>query len=188
MGTKVTLQYGVLTGKRVGSKFRQALSKAGYDIVPTPEDADIIIGHSAGCFWLPKAPTQQKLVLINPPYWPGRTVSERAKARTRTHLKYKKHGYNLKQWLWRTTWGAYYGLNVPRTWLIHRVAREYELEEVIKNHTALIIRNTEDDWLTPEVHALKDQNPDLQVVHIPGDHDDLWLNPQPYIDALRKWA
>jgi hypothetical protein len=188
MATKVALQYGVLTGRRVGKKFCKTLAEAGYQLVQNAQDADIIIGHSAGCFWLPQAPTKQKLMLINPPYWPGRSVTERAKARARTHLRYRRYGYNFKQWLWRSAWGAFYGLDIPRTRLINRVAREYELEKIITNHTAVIVRNSDDDWLTPDVEKLTHDHPGVQVVHIPGDHDDLWLNPRPYVEALERLA
>lgn len=189
MATRVALQYGVLTGGRVGRHFCAALRNAGYELVDDARSADIIIGHSAGCFWLPQAPTKQRLVLINPPYWPGKSVKERAKSRANSHLHFRRFGYSFSQWLWRTGWGMYYGIfDMHRNRLMARVAREYELDKIIQNHQALIIRNTHDDWLTPAAKALLDPHKDVKVVEIAGDHDNLWLNPAPYIAAIQEFT
>ena len=51
-----------------------AFEKLGYIAEADAAQADIIIAHSAGCFYLPKVRPQQQVVLIGPPYWPGRSV------------------------------------------------------------------------------------------------------------------
>ncbi|HEY1064394.1 MAG TPA: hypothetical protein VGE30_03840 [Candidatus Saccharimonadales bacterium] len=189
MASKVALQYGVLTGERVGRPFIAALQKAGFEITSRPESADIIIGHSGGCFWLPQAPTKQKLLLINPPFWPGRTVKSRIIRRTLTYFMFWRHGYTLPRWLWRSGWGIYYGITeLPRHHALGKQSSRYRLEAIIERHTALIIRNTADDWLTPNYKQLLNKHQGLSFAELPGDHDNCWINPEPYVRALKSFV
>lgn len=189
MATKVALQYGVLTGQKVIRPLLRALENASFSIVQEPKEADIIIGHSGGCFWLPQAPTSQRLVLINPPYWPGRSVKSRIVSRTARYFTFWKYGYSVRAWLWRSWWGIYYGLTeLPRHRILGRESPNYQLEAMISNHQALIIRNTHDDWLTPQYAELLKEHPGLRFFEVPGDHDNCWINPEPYVTAIQEFA
>jgi hypothetical protein len=183
----VALQYGIASGERQGKRFRRALKQAGYKVIKDAAKADIIVAHSAGCFWLPEAPTHQKLMLIDPPYWPGKTVGERGKQRLKTNLHPRKQNYHIPYWLARNLWGLFYVIrDIKRTRAIVRLAGIYDLATVVQNHRALLIHNDDDDWLTANLEELDQTNPNLIVRHLPGDHDNCWYNPQPYIDLLQS--
>ncbi|MDB5169843.1 MAG: hypothetical protein JWN82_239 [Candidatus Saccharibacteria bacterium] len=188
MATKVAIQYGVVTGPWVGKKFRRALTAAGYRHVEDIAEADIIITHSAGCFWLP--PSDQPLLLINPLYWPGKTIRQRVKDRARSHRHYRQNGYPLGYWLGRTWWGVYYGIvDYRRTRKIMNYAEQFDLPQAIAaiaGRRVVIVRNDKDDWLTPDLDSLRAANPKLSIISVPGDHDNCWYNPEPYIAAIRS--
>ncbi len=186
-GQNVKIQYGIFSGERTGKRFRKALRKAGYRIVKDANQADIIIAHSAGCFWLPTAPTHQKLLLIDPPYWPGKPIRDRAAAFGKTHLQFLSYGYTIRYWITRNLWGLYYAIrDFRRTSAIIKFAQIYDLDETIENHQVLLVRNEQDDFLTPYLQTLQSHHPTLRIVVVPGDHDDCMFNPQPYVDLLQS--
>jgi hypothetical protein len=186
MATKVAIQYGILGGPLRGAKFNRALRAAGYQTVKHSSDADIIIAQSAGCFWLPDPKTNQPLLLINPPYWPDVSVKARVQARSKSNLAFRAFGYPFSHWLWRNILGVLYALRLAHNRRAVQDAQTFDLETAIKGHRAIIVRNESDDWLTPDVDNLKADNPGLQVMHLPGDHDDCWYNPEPYVTLLNK--
>jgi hypothetical protein len=184
--TKVKIQYGVLSGERNGVRIRKQLKHAGYQVVKKRSTADIIIAHSAGCFWLPDAPTVQKLVLIDPPYWPGRTIRERGKVRVRTNFKFREYGYAFRYWLIRNIWGIYYLIrDAKRTRRIVKHATAFDLPSIIRGHTVILVRNEHDDWLTPDLGPLMQAHPKLQIRYMPGDHEHFIYHPKAYVDLLQ---
>jgi len=186
MSQKVKICYGVFSGERNGRRLRKALRSAGYAITKHTEEADIIIAHSAGCFWLPEAPSRQKLLLIDPVYWPGKTIKERIRHKARTNFRFRTYGYATRYWLAKNLWGVYYAVrDAARTTRIRQHAEQYDLEQIIRGHRALLVRNNDDAWLTPELGKLQKINPHLIIKHLPGEHDDWYFNPQPYVDLLQ---
>lgn len=184
MSTRVAVLYGIVSGQRIGKYLYTALEQAGYSLVSDPKDADIIIAHSAGCFWLP---AHTPAILIDPPYWPGRPAAHRVRNRLASYMHLRRNNYTLKQWLWRTLWGSYYAVfDFRRNNRIISYADHFDLKTVIKDRPVVIIRNGNDDWLSPAVHELAASNTNLSIVDIPGDHDDCWIHPEPYVAALKQ--
>jgi len=72
MTQKVAVIPGLFAGKYTTRPLRKALERAGYKVVPSAQ-ADIILTHSAGCFELPAPRKGQVVVMVDPPYWPGRS-------------------------------------------------------------------------------------------------------------------
>jgi hypothetical protein len=137
--------------------------------------------------WLPEPPSTQTFVLVNPPYWPGKTIGERAQARGRSNFQFWRHNIPFRQWFVRNLWGIYYSIREPlRTRYIMRHMANYDLEQTIRNHKVVLVRNGHDDWLTPQLDHLQKANPDLQIIHIPGDHDDSIYNPGRYVNLLQS--
>jgi len=187
MNNKIKIQYGIFAGEGNGIRLRKALRAAGYEVVKTADQADIIIAHSAGCFWLPEAHSHQKLMLIDPPYWPSKTIRERARSRSRNNLRYRRFGYSFRYWMARNLWGAYYAIrDYRRTMRIVRHAPAYDLSAIVHNRTVLLVRNEHDDWLTPDLDELEASNPKLKVAHIPGDHDHITHHPEVYVRLLQS--
>lgn len=187
MSRKVKIAYGIFAGERNGRRLRRALRQAGYGITRKFGDADIIIAHSAGCFWLPPASKSQHYLLIDPPYWPGRAVGERARSRARTNFRFRTYGYPLRYWLARNLWGLYYAArDLPRTVRIVRFAAKYDLEAIVRGRNVTLVRNEHDDWLTPDLERLQTVNPQLRTVEMPGDHDHFSYHPEAYVHLLQS--
>lgn len=186
--TKVKIEYGILSGKLSGARLERALRSAGYELVDDALQAEVILAHSAGCFWLPEAPSGKKLVLIDPPYWPDKSIRERARSQRRANLQFRQFGYSFFPWFRRNLWGLYYVVrDIRRSLRIVRYAREFNLENTIRTHDhILLVRNHSDTWLTPEYARLKQLNHTLETVELPGSHEDLTHHPERYVELLQS--
>ncbi|HUB93249.1 MAG TPA: hypothetical protein VMB52_01990 [Verrucomicrobiae bacterium] len=178
---------GIVSGKQTTRQIQTLLRQAGYRVVKDPAEADIVLAHSAGCLWLPMVASQdQILVLVNPPYWPGRTVRERIRDRSRSNAQFYTYDIPLLAWITRQCRGVYYAVRNPlRTRYILQNIASYDLRETVRGKRRIIVvRNRHDDWLTPDLAELPQLNPNLMLVHIPGEHDDFNYHPQRYVRLL----
>ena len=62
----------------------------------------------------------------------------------------------------------------------------FDLESDVMHPHTIVVRNSNDPWITPKLNKLARLNPHMRIVQLPGDHDDIWLNPKPYIDLLQS--
>lgn len=187
MPKKVQIIYGVFSGGALGGRLRKELRESGFSITKKRHDADIIVAHSAGCFWLEDTRPDQLLVLIDPPYWPGRTVKERAKEKSHANFHYRRYDYAHHLWLIRNLLGIYYAIrDMKRSIRIAKHVKGYDLPAVIMDKSAVIVRNELDAWCTPDLEPLKKVNPTLQIITLPGEHDDWYFNPKPYARLLQS--
>jgi hypothetical protein len=186
MSQKVAVQYGLFGGEHIGRRLRAALRQEGYTPVRSVSDADIVICHSAGCFWLPSAPSHQKFMLVGPPYWPGKTARARILERTSHNLRPGAQGYSIWRWLARNLWGVYYAVfDLPRNIRVLAYGSRYDLRAAIAGHRTLLVRNQADGWLTPDLDHLRVINPTIKIVEMPGDHGDIIHNPERYVRLLK---
>jgi len=184
---KVKILYGVVSGERLGRRLRREIRNAGFSITKDRDEADIIMAHSAGCFWLHDVRPEQKLLLIDPPYWPGKTVRERVKVKADANIHFRRYGYGRRRWLAKNLWGVYYAVrDFNRTVRVAKHAGQYDLETIIGDRQATLVRNEHDAWLTPDLGELKRTHPQLRVVTLPGEHDDWFFNPKPYAELLKS--
>jgi hypothetical protein len=183
----VAISYGIFGGDITAKRLRKALNQAGYKLTSNLSDADIIIGHSAGCYWLDQADPKQKLLPINPPHWPGKTVGQRARVRARQNFLFRRQGIRTAEWLPRQLLGMYYGMrDGRRAWRIVRYSSQYSLLDTLNSHAdVLIVRNDADMWLVPGLEALQKQYPKLIIRTLPGDHDDCLYHPETYVHLLQ---
>lgn len=186
----VKLEYGIFSGAHSGSKLEKALRKAGYTIVRNAADADIIMTHSAGCFWLPAVSNGKKLILIDPPYWPGKTVRDRSRSQRRANFHYQQYGYPFFPWFRRNLWGVYYAVrDLPRTIQIIRRVFKFNLEDIVRDHDQLLlVHNQYDTWFTPDFAQLKKFNGKLKTMELPGSHEDITHHPERYAELLQSFV
>ena len=183
----VKVIYGVASGDRLGGRLRRELRHAGFTIAKKSDDADIIVAHSAGCFWLQDTRQDQKLMIIDPPYWPGRTVRDRAKEKSDANFHYRRYDYSHRLWLTKNLWGFYYLIrDMKRTVHIAKRVKDFDLPSVIGDKSVLLVRNKLDSWCTPDLDYLKHNHRNLKIVELPGEHDDWFFNPKPYVDLLQS--
>ncbi len=93
----------------------------------------------------------------------------------------------LFYWLHKTVWNILYLIkDASRTLIIsHHASRRRFLKALGQRHT-LLIRNDNDAWCTPTIDDIPVTQ--LQVVRLPGQHDDCWHNPEPYVRLLTEMA
>lgn len=181
----VSFLYGFSEGPWHSKHFAKELKKQGYQVTKHVAQADIVIAHSAGCFYTDEVTELQKLVLINPTYWPGRRNLPRGIIKiVHDFMLLVRPGYFLfsANKLLHNLW---YGLVQPRRnkYMLGRVTK-YNLEEELRLRSAVLVRNDYDPWLTPKIDHLAQINPKITIVHFEGDHDDCWRNPKKYISAI----
>ncbi len=129
---KIAVIPGIFAGNYVTRALRKALERSGHKVVSDTASADIVLAHSAGCFWLPPADPKQTVILIDPLYWPGKSVGERARSRARSNAHFRDHNISFDAWLARNLWGTYYAMvTAPRTIRIIRQSRTFDLPSVI---------------------------------------------------------
>jgi hypothetical protein len=183
----VAILYGLLGGPRSGKALVRALEAGGYRIVDDANGADIIIAHSAGSFWLPPANPSQKYLLIGPPYWPDKSAVIRLAIRAKRNLRPRHAGYTLWSWVIRNAWGAYYAVfDLRRNLRILRCGLTFDLATAVQGRSILLVRNQDDSWITPDLSALRDQNPNLQIIELPGEHSDIAHHPERYVALLKS--
>lgn len=189
MGRKtVAFIYGFTEGEWHGKRFRHLLREKGHEVVKDPLAADIIIAHSGGVFYVPKPlKNHQLLVIINPPYWPERPVTERARNMILHMMRSVYPGNGPLFQLYKTTWNFRYLIHHTKTnrEMIARIST-YDLENEISHPNTILVRNAHDPWLTPQLDGLKDINPVLRIHHLSGGHDDCWLRPETYINLIES--
>jgi hypothetical protein len=71
---KVFIAYGWPEGQWHGKQLRNDLIDCNYQITYSPEEADIIIAHSAGCYLLPNSLRAKLILLIGLPNWPNKPL------------------------------------------------------------------------------------------------------------------
>jgi len=190
MSTSVAVLPGIFSGSRTTRRLRQLLHESGHTVTANLADADIVIAHSAGCLDARTAAPGQIVVLVNPPYWPGRTIRERVHNRMHSNLLFYRRGISFGQWAVRNLWGIWYALSQPRrNRFITRHMAAFNLPEFMYGRRrVIIVRNELDDWLTPELDGIGGENPDcaVTIIRLPGDHDDFNYNPGRYVDLLQS--
>ncbi|MDB5175209.1 MAG: hypothetical protein JWM81_67 [Candidatus Saccharibacteria bacterium] len=184
----VAILYGFTEGRRHGHRMRKALRKAGYRVVRHPDDADILIAHSAGCFFTKDYKKATFVMLINPPYWPGKTLRKRAVERFFVDLKHGIRPTKIWFWAYKNCLNVYYGLSrFKRNWRLVIMALHFTLPKAVAHHkNVLVVRNHDDTWLSPELEAVKESQPAISIHHLSGEHDDCWRHPSRYIALLPK--
>jgi hypothetical protein len=177
---RVAIAYGFSEGRLTASHLRAALLQAGYELSSMAQ-ADIIISHSGGFLVLPRKTTAQTLVLIGACTWDKPVILSLAQKLVYEFKHRKQHGGTLR-WLARLGRNCMYACNIPFS---VRMIWRYQLRKKPSGYQRLIaVRNQHDPYsaasilLWPEISAF---------ISVPGGgHDDVWLNPEPYVEILRR--
>jgi hypothetical protein len=157
------------------------LTNADGEIARDPEQADIIIAHSAGCYMLPETTRAHLILLIGLPLWSNKSLL----LRTREKIK----GEPKNSWWYRKMSHNIYSLfSHPLLWL--RMKRAYDrrtFPSYEQDPVILLLHNSNDTYM----NAVESQQLALQkgwiFQDIEGLHDDLWVNPKKYLDLINEY-
>ncbi|HEX8182123.1 MAG TPA: hypothetical protein VF575_00810 [Candidatus Saccharimonadales bacterium] len=183
--TTVAIMPGFGEGSWHTNRLARELTTHGYRPVQDASIADIVVTHSAGCFFLPNTRHNKLLILIDPPYWPGRSNIVRICQKTWwdfvAHIRRRKVGFYLH----KTAWNWVYILaNIARVVKIGQLARKHNFHEALAHETVAIIRNDHDAWFMPNAAEALPTNETFTFYRLPGEHDDCWLYTREHADLI----
>lgn len=184
----VAIRYGFGEDSWHGRVLVQALTRQGYRLTDDAAEADIIIAHSAGCFYLPDTGAEQLTVLVGPLYWPGRSLTGSSLVKSaRDFYYYRRHGMT-RAWLVKTAHNIRcINGDLPSIIpIVQSARRHHDFYQTLRGKYLLIIRNQHDTFLTPEAPQLLKPHAAVMFRTLPGEHDDLWLHPMPYIHLIQS--
>lgn len=182
----VAILEGWAGGPRLSRQFRDALTAAGFTITG-PEHADFIIAHSTACYFVPLKTPAKLLIFIDPPYWPGQSIISRMLAKKKADSLIVQKAGGWQAWLIKTFWETVYVIAKPSyttTALKHNGSLAF-----LDNHRhkpTYVVRNDADYFCSPDIQVAMNGYPNVTYVRLPGEHDDYYVNPQPYIALLPK--
>ncbi|MDB5182703.1 MAG: hypothetical protein JWO47_487 [Candidatus Saccharibacteria bacterium] len=165
-----------------------ALLKSGYTLEKNIEKANIVIAHSGGVFFLPLTEKSQTIVLIGPPYWPGKPILLCMAQKIHLDFHARQQEKKLGYWFIKTFWnGIYTVIDLLRAYMLLSYVRKHDLKDRLPNKKIIIIRNKNDAWCSPDLMDIPHKNP-ITFFELPGEHDDCWIHPEPYIKILQKFS
>lgn len=175
----VYIAYGWPEGKWHGKKLRRALNDFNYQVVKLPEEADIIIAHSTGCYMLPPKVKAKLILLIGLPNWPNRSHIKRTRS---------KVGLEAKDWQWlqKTFWHVIYALFQPVR--LYNVYKAYKIRCVpmYESTQVILVRNEQDTYMEKGVSEKLAKERNWSYQNLKGQHDDVWEDPLVYTEIINK--
>lgn len=173
-------------GLQLSKQFRQALITAGFNITE-PWQADVLIAHSTACYDLPIKSPINLFFLIDPPYWPGKSIFNRAVEKKRIDSKMTNQAGGWTAVLKKTVWEGLYIFKKPKyTPLALKNNPSLDFLGPLKSKQVVLVRNKDDAFCSPDIQVALSGFPNVRYAVVPGGHDDYMTNPQPYIDLLYK--
>lgn len=87
-------------------------------------------------------------------------------------------------WLNKVTHNTYYILTRPiASW--HALTKK-NANNFNGHSTVVLVHNHEDSFSNINAITQLAKNRKFKLYKLPGLHDDIWTNPQPYVDLLKK--
>lgn len=179
--------YGFLCGPAHSKKLRQKLAEKGFAESNSPDDSDIIIAHSAGCWEVPKDNNARLIVFVGMTLASQNSFNSFVKSNYyNARTAFKNHTF-LSSLSGIILKNLYYGIKQPiRNF---RIAKKVSGKKDPQRHpTAIVlfVANEYDPWPhIPELNILLKKN-NYNLVELSGSHDDIWQNPNPYINLIEQ--
>lgn len=180
----ICILYGFCEGPHSGRRLTRLLQQAGYTLSSDPQTADIVLAHSGGCFVIPPTPQAKRLIMIGLPFTPGKSTARALLEKNRAEFRYFRRQHHLVAWLHKLCWHSLYFWKMPTNFRMLQAQRQgafWQLQRVT------VIRNRDDLCCTPDCTALMFGQPPA-LIALSGQHDDLWLHPEPYLDIINYYA
>jgi len=181
----VCMLYGFCEGPQVGKRFERELARAGFQVTHDPMNANIIIGHSGGCFLVPARSRAKIIIQIGLPFWPNRSLPGSIWRKFISDLHSHHREGALHFWLRKTFWNVTYFWNIPANIRMLRGRRRGTLWR--QGERTVVIRPSMDTFCTSDVTALPFTSAP-KIVELPGHHDQCWRDPAPYIAIIKTYG
>lgn len=182
MKAKVAIAYGWGEGVAHSKKLRDELEKANYKVVHDLQAADIVISHSGGGFLLSKAINAKLILLVDLPWWPGKHPLRSLATKLNYEFKRRAEGWKRKNIMhvYYTLFRSRYLYQMWRAW-------KKSAFPTLEVPLFVYVRNELDPFVHPVEFLSLSQKMNWKIESLPGSHDDLWLNPKPYVKIMNKY-
>lgn len=165
----------------------KSLEKLGYRRVATAADSDVVITHSAGCFFLPPRLPHQKVVVLAPPYWPGKYLWWCFLQKITQDILESYMRGKLLFFIRKTIWNCLYILrDIPKAIRIHFSARRHDFYTAFHSEKFVLIRNKRDTFCTPDIERLLRQKGKFEYYELPGEHEEVWMEPDDHAALIHS--
>lgn len=185
--TTVAIIHGFGEGWLSSGLLRAELETKGYRIIKDAKTADVIIAHSGGCFMVPPDARAKLVLLIGISYWPKKPWFVCMAKKIWYDARHFRQERTLSEWFRKTAANTLYIGNLPRNM---RMWHAWKIKGTIwklPSATTVAIRNQYDVFCTPELSELPFEEK-IHFIELPGQHDDLWINPKPYVDVVKSYV
>lgn len=184
---KVYTLYGFAEGRAIGKKLRRELRAAGYINTRFKSHADVFIAHSGGCLLVPKNAKAKLILLVDPPYWPGKHVTKSLAQKVKRDYQHHREIKKVRRLSAKTGHnGRYFITTLPRTIRMYKAHRMLNFPETKHGQQIYLIRNKHDSFCSPEIKDLLPQAKAYHYQELPGEHDDIWHYPKKYIELINS--
>ena len=191
MGSSKTVAFvhGWAEGSWQDSQFAQQLVNNGFELTPDPAKADIILAHSAGCYLVPVNPKAKLIVLIGLPFWPGKPLIKSLVKKLMLEASRHQKDQDLPWFSQKLAHNTWYIFTKPAgLYRFFKNRQQMKLPSASPNTSVVLIRNQDDQFCTPNVTKLLPQAKGYKFIDMPGLHDDCWIDPEPYVKLIKKYA
>lgn len=179
--------HGFAEGPLISRHFRRLLEQRGFRVIKDAGQADIIVAHSAGAWFIPAERKAKTILIIGPS-----TGYEGGEFRLGMH-KFRQDYQGalakrvLTAWLTKSFCNAGYLCLRPRLLArTYRAARQQRHAlPVLQDAKVAVITFRDDQWSNPV--GKKGLYADLPYTFINFGHlhDDLWIQPEEYVPVLQ---
>ncbi|HSX04908.1 MAG TPA: hypothetical protein VLF69_00325 [Candidatus Saccharimonadales bacterium] len=182
MKLSVCIIYGINEGPFMGRPLVRALEQAGFTIAANPTQADVILAHSGGCFLIPQPNRAKLIVQVGIAYWPHKLwlASTVRKVYREGKLYFRQH--RLREWAHKWLYHVRYSslstaLRMLRSRPINQPWNSTQPQVIVRNH--------HDVYCSPEIYKVAFRGP-RTFLSLPGEHDDCWEHPEPYVRLIQS--
>jgi hypothetical protein len=118
-------------------------------------------------------------MLVGLPYWPNKKISTRLFQKIRIDPK-------NRQWLGKSFLNMVYAVTRPHFLYVMYKSMNNPLQ-FDKTIQVIAVRNKRDAFISKTAFDRLAQNNNWQLHVFAGYHDDIWENPEPYIQLLENF-
>ncbi|MGB4800132.1 MAG: hypothetical protein WBP03_01275 [Candidatus Saccharimonadales bacterium] len=185
MPRRVCLIYGITEGPWHGRAMRAAFARRGWELVANPSEADIVVAHSGGVFFIPLPRADQQLLLIDPTCTADRAGARHALRFIGWEMRHTLLSREAGNFLRRMCHNLFYILvSFRRNREIVRHFYRPNITAVLRHPRLIITQSDNRAWFDEQTLQRLADSQKLHVHYIRSHHDDCWNHPDRYLDLL----
>ena len=183
----VAIVHGWAEGEWQSQIFRRLLENSNFHYIRDVERADIIVAHSSGCFLVPTNVNAQLIILVGPPYWPGRLLAVSVILKLFKEITHHRKNQQLSWWANKLIHNIWYIFSQPQD--TYNAMTKHKLQNLPdgRRHHVVMVRPDDDTFTHPHIDQVVG-DPNYAYVSVPGSHDECWIDPQAYVELIKRFA